>query len=134
MEALLRAFYGMALRDGLLGPVFQTAGMRLEKHLPRITSFWEVTLLGTGTYAGSPLAVHRQAAAVSGLGEAHFARWLVLWGRTVTSMFSGSTATRALADAERMAAGMLRDLRFHAAQQDGATGLHLTAREPAASA
>ena len=141
VEALLRAFYGAALRDDLLGPVFQRAGMRLETHLPRITSFWEVTLLGTGTYAGSPLAVHRQAATASGLGELHFERWLVLWARTVTSMFMGPTATRAVTDAERMAAGMLRDLHRHAANEDGTVGsgtssadLHLTAHGQAASA
>lgn len=113
MVALLGAFYGAALLDELLGPVFRTAGMRLETHLPRITAFWEMTLLGSGVYTGSPLALHQRAAAVSGLGEAHFARWLLLWEGTVRSMFAGPTATRAVTEAERTAVGMLRDLNRH---------------------
>lgn len=141
MERLLQTFYAAAARDALLGPVFETAGMRLETHLPRLPAFWELTLLGTGTYTGTPLAVHRNAADASGLGEAHFARWLVLWARTVTAMFTGPTATGAMTEAQRMAAGMLRDLHRHAGQPESAldrpdapAGLRLTAHEQAASA
>jgi hemoglobin len=112
---LLRTFYEAALVDDRLGPVFQTAEMRLETHLPRIVAFWEVTLLGTNTYSGSPLALHRQAAAASGLGQAHFTRWLALWERTVATLFTGPIATRAVTEAQRMAVGMLRDLERHPA-------------------
>jgi hemoglobin len=114
VQALLQSFYEAALTDELLGPVFRTSGMRLETHLPRIVAFWEVTLLGTNSYTGSPLALHRQAAVASGLGEEHFARWLNLWGETVASLFAGPTAERAIAEAKRMAVGMLRDLHRHA--------------------
>lgn len=123
MAALLAAFYGAVLLDELLGPVFRTAGMRLETHLPRIAAFWEVTLLGTGTYTGSPLALHRRAAAESGLGQPHFAHWLLLWERTVTSMFAGRVATRAVTEAERMAVGMLRDLHRPPVEHEGAVGV-----------
>jgi hemoglobin len=119
VEALLRAFYDAALDDGLLAPVFRAAGMRLETHLPRIAAFWEVTLLGTGLYTGSPLALHRRAAAASGLGGPHFARWLLLWERTVRSMFAGPTATCAITEARRMAVGMLRDLKRHPVGHEG---------------
>ena len=134
VQALLGTFYRAALLDDLLGPVFRTAGMRLETHLPRIGAFWEMTLLGSGTYTGSPLALHRQAAAASGLGETHFARWLLLWEGTVRSMFVGPTASRAVTEAERMAVGMLRDLRRHPAKAGEATGLRelrIAASEPA---
>jgi len=134
VQALLGTFYRAALLDDLLGPVFRTAGMRLETHLPRIAAFWEMTLLGSGTYTGSPLALHRQAATASGLGEAHFARWLLLWEGTVRSMFVGPTASRAVTEAERMAVGMLRDLRRHPAKAGEATGrreLRIAASEPA---
>ena len=137
VEALLRAFYGAALLDELLEPVFRVAGMQLEMHLPRIAAFWETTLLGTGNYIGSPLALHRRAAAASGLGQPHFDRWLQLWERTVTSMFTGPTATRAVAEAERMAVGMLRDLHRHPGEPEGAlgaTGLRVVAPAPAVSA
>jgi hemoglobin len=116
VHALLASFYEVALADELLGPVFRTAGMRLETHLPRIVAFWEVTLLGTNTYTGSPLTLHRRAAAASGLGEEHFARWLTLWERAVASLFVGPTADRAVDEAKRMAVGMLRDLHRHPAK------------------
>lgn len=134
MAALLRTFYEAALSDELLGPVFRTAGMRLETHLPRIATFWEVTLLGTGSYTGSPLALHRLAAEASGLGQAHFDRWLLLWRRTLATMFAGPTATRARTEAERMAIGMLRDLHRHPAQHDVGvpTGQPFVARDLAA--
>ena len=59
VQALLKTLYRAALLDDLIGPVFWTAGMRLETHLPRIAAFWEMTLLGSGTYTGSPMALHR---------------------------------------------------------------------------
>jgi hemoglobin len=137
VHALLVTFYEAALLDPLLGPVFATAGMRLDTHLPRIAAFWQVTLLGTGTYSGSPLALHRRAAAASGLGQAHFDRWLLLWERTVRSMFTGPTATRAVSEAQRMAVGMLRDLDRHPPTAEGAastvTGLRIVSGAPEAS-
>lgn len=49
LDAMLHAFYGCALNDELLGPVFASAGMDLAAHLPRIAFFWEVALLGPGS-------------------------------------------------------------------------------------
>ena len=133
VHVLLEAFYTAALADELLGPVFRTAGMRLETHLPRIVAFWEVTLLGTSTYTGSPLALHRRAAVASGLGEEHFARWLTLWEQAVALLFAGPTADRAVREAKRMAVGMLRDLHRHpSAAEDAvrpALGLAAPVRE-----
>ncbi len=110
IEALLWAFYGAALVDPVLGPVFTIAETDLATHLPRIASFWEVTLLGTGTYAGRPMQLHRHLAATAGLAALHFERWLVLWRHTLTTLFEGPTATRAVGDAQRMAVGMVRDI------------------------
>jgi len=110
IEALLCAFYSAALVDPVLGPVFAIAEMDLAAHLPRIASFWEVTLLGTGAYVGRPMQLHRHLAATAGLAAIHFERWLVLWQHTLTALFKGPTATRAASDAQRMAVGMLRDI------------------------
>ena len=41
LDALLHAFYGCALNDELLGPVFASAAMHLALHLPHIATFWE---------------------------------------------------------------------------------------------
>lgn len=110
LDALIRAFYGMALSDELLGPVFASAGMDLEVHLPRIASFWEVTLLGTGEYFGRPMQLHRHLADTAGLGALHFQRWLALWDQTLTAMFTGPTAERAKTEAARIADRMVHDL------------------------
>jgi len=117
LDGLLHAFYGAALHDELLGPVFATAGMDLALHLPRIASFWEVTLLGTGEYFGRPMQLHRHLADTAGLGAGHFQRWLALWAQTLTAMFAGPTAERAKTEAVRIAGHMVRDLTNSTPQQ-----------------
>lgn len=108
IDALLDAFYGEALEDALLGPVFRAADMDLATHLPRIASFWERSLLGTGEYTGRPMQVHRHLMETAGLAEQHFARWLELWRETVESRYAGPLADQAVRDAGRMADAMLR--------------------------
>lgn len=110
LDALLLSFYGSALGDELLGPVFASSGMDLAEHLPRIANFWEVTLLGTGEYFGRPMQLHRQLADTAGLGAPHFQRWLALWDQTLTEMFAGPTAERARSEAVRIAERMVQDL------------------------
>jgi hemoglobin len=110
VDALLQAFYGCALSDELLGPIFAIAGIDLAVHLPRIAAFWEVALLGIGEYVGRPMQLHRQLANTAGLGAPHFQRWLALWGQTLTAMFAGPTADRAKNEAARIADRMIRDL------------------------
>ena len=99
----------MALCDGISGPVFASAGMGLEA-LPRIASFWEVTLLGIADYFGRPM--HRHPANTAGLGARHLQRWLALWDLTLTAMFAGPTTDRAKTEAARIADRMVRDF-FH---------------------
>jgi hemoglobin len=108
LEAVLTVFYGAALEDELLGPVFEAAGMELDTHLPRIVSFWEVALLGTGDYVGRPMQLHRHLAETAGLRAEHFGRWLELWHATLDAMYVGPTTERAKSQAVRMAFGMQR--------------------------
>src|SRR5918998_258455 len=58
-ERLVRAFYGRAMRDPIIGFIFtDVAKLDLEAHVPEITSFWETVLLGTQTYRGGAFAPH----------------------------------------------------------------------------
>jgi hemoglobin len=107
IDALLTAFYGRALFDDLLGPVFLAAGLDLVTHLPRIGAFWEKTLLGTGEYAGRPMQIHRQLMRTAGVDERHFRRWLELWGGALAEGFEGPRAQQAADDAARIAEAML---------------------------
>jgi hemoglobin len=108
IDELLAQFYGRALDDELLGPVFAGAGLDLATHLPRIGGFWERSLLGTGSYAGRPMQIHRHLMREFGLTEQHFDRWLQLWHTTLAELFKGPGADQAAQYAVRMAGAMLR--------------------------
>lgn len=109
IRALLRAFYGRAFRDELLGPVFvDVARMDLEAHLPVICDFWETVLFRTGGYRRNALAPHQRLHARAGLTPAHFARWLALWCDTVDDRHAGPKAELAKVQAHRMAGAMSR--------------------------
>lgn len=110
LDLLLRRFYRGAMTDELLGPVFAAVGMDLEAHLPVIASFWERVLLRTGSYDGRVMAVHRRVHDQRPLGQAHFARWLELWERSVREHFAGPVAERAVERARHMGGVMLRDV------------------------
>jgi hemoglobin len=103
-ERLVRAFYGRALTDPLIGWIFtDVAHLDLEAHVPVITSFWETILLGARTYGGGAFAPHAALHARARLRGAHFERWLVLWRTTVDELYGGERATLAKTHAERVA-------------------------------
>ncbi len=104
VERLVRAFYGRAMVDPLIGWLFvDVAKLDLEAHVPRIASFWETILLGAQTYSGGAFAPHAVLHAKAGLRAAHFERWLVLWRETVDELFAGPRAELAKSHAERVA-------------------------------
>lgn len=111
VDRLLRAFYGRALLDPLLRPVFvDVAHMDLEEHLPRIGDFWEKVLFNTATYDGAAMQVHRRLHRAHPLTAELFDRWLALWDDTLTEHFCGQVADAARAQARRIAAAFLRNL------------------------
>jgi hemoglobin len=120
-ERLVRAFYGRALTDPLIGWIFvDVAKLDVEEHVPVITSFWETMLLGTRTYTGGAFAPHAALNAKVPLRSGHFERWLVLWGSTVDELFAGERAELAKAHAQRVARAFLQRLEALAAAPDGA--------------
>lgn len=110
IDDLLVGFYGTAVADELLGPVFAAAHLDLATHLPRIGDFWERTLLGTGSYDGQPMLVHRELHQLVPLTPALFDRWLELWVAAVDAHASGPVAEQAKATAHRVAAAFQRQL------------------------
>ena len=111
-ELLVRAFYGKAMADPIIGFIFvDVAKLDLEEHVPRITSFWETILLGARSYGGGAFAPHAQLDAKVRLREGHFAQWLHLWCDTVDELFAGERAELAKAHAERVAQAFLGRLR-----------------------
>lgn len=111
LDALLVAFYGRAMVDPVLRPVFvDEMRLDLDEHLPVIGAFWEFVLFRTGTYSGRTMDVHRRIHQRIPLTEAHFARWLELWTTALDETFGGPVAEQAKAHAARMATVFLRNL------------------------
>src|SRR3954468_24994653 len=88
-ERLVRAFYGRALEDPIIGFIFtDVAHLDLEAHVPRITSFWETILLGARSYGGGAFRPHAAVHMKVPLRKGHFERWLFLWRVTVVQVFA----------------------------------------------
>jgi hemoglobin len=110
-ERLVRAFYGRALADPIIGWIFtDVAHLDLEAHVPVIASFWETILLGAGSYAGGVFAPHAALHARVRLRDGHFDRWLALWRTTVDELFAGERAELAKVHAARVARAFQRRL------------------------
>ena len=129
-ERLVRAFYGRALEDPIIGFLFtDVAKLDLEAHVPRITSFWETILLGAQSYGGGAFRPHAALHMKAPLRRAHFEQWLNLWSSTVDELFAGERAELAKAHAARVARA------FHERVQSmapagGPGGLVITRRRP----
>lgn len=123
-ERLVRAFYGRALEDPIIGWLFtDVARLDLESHVPQITSFWETILLGVRSYDGSPFPPHLEIHEQVGLKAGHFGRWLALWTATVDELFAGQRAELAKAHAIRVAQAFHRRLQsFPSPSNPGPTG------------
>ena len=110
IDALMLRFYGRAMSDPLIGPLFtDVAQLDLEHHLPVIGDFWESTLFGSGVYSRhrrNPLLVHAELDRKARLEPQHFRRWLELFTASVDESFAGVRAEyakqRGFAIARRM--------------------------------
>lgn len=111
-ELLVRAFYGRALVDPVIGFLFSdVAKLDLEAHVPRITNFWDTILLGARSYGGGAFRPHLELNFKVPLTRGHFDRWLHLWSMTVDELFEGERAELAKAHAIRVAAAFESRLR-----------------------
>jgi hemoglobin len=122
-ERLVRAFYGRAMTDEIIGFIFtDVAKLDLEAHVPEITSFWETVLLGAKTYNRSAFDPHALLNMKVTLRAGHFERWLALWGDTVDELFAGERAVAAKAHAMRVAYAFHGRLQTMAPPQAPPTG------------
>jgi hemoglobin len=103
-ERLVRAFYGRAFEDPIIGFLFtDVAKLDLEAHVPRITSFWETILLGAQSYGGGAFRPHAALHMKAPLRRAHFDQWGNLWSRSVDGRLARGRAGMAKAHAIRVA-------------------------------
>ena len=104
----VREFYGRALADRVLGPVFDSAIDDFEPHLSTITDFWCAVMLGARRYQGNALAQHRKHP----LEPAMFDRWLELWRQTADELFAPEPAQALKDRTERIAESLKLGLFF----------------------
>jgi hemoglobin len=132
-ERLVRAFYGRALTDPVIGFIFvDVARLDLEKHVPRIASFWETILLGAQSYGGGAFRPHAELNMKVRLRAGHFERWLWLWRTTVDELYAGERAELAKAHAERVARAFAARLQMlgPASAADGWSALTISRHGP----
>jgi len=98
LRALVREFYGKALKDPLIGPVFNAHVSDWEHHFDLVQSFWSRSMLGTTRYSGTPFAPHMGM----NLKPEFFDRWVGLFRETAESLLKPAAARAAIAKVEHM--------------------------------
>ncbi|MDX3905506.1 MAG: group III truncated hemoglobin [Pigmentiphaga sp.] len=93
-------FYARVRRDERLGPIFESRVDDWDRHLATLTDFWSSMLRGTRRYTGTPMSRH---AALPGLDESLFLRWLELFEQTAREQENHAMAARAQTLARRIA-------------------------------
>lgn len=96
IEIVVAEFYKKAINDEIIGVYFtKIAALDLKSHIPKIVSFWEVMLLGTGDYRGNPMREHFPLNRKLPMEQKHFKQWLKLWTETIDTHFEGPHAAEA---------------------------------------
>lgn len=111
IDHLVEVFYARVLSDPIIGFFFtDIAKINLEKHLPVISAFWQLQLLGIPGYRGQPLATHAAIHQRAALTADHFHRWLYLFAETIDKLFAGPRADLAKVRATKIAQSLQRGL------------------------
>ena len=98
LHALVRAFYGEAITDPLIGPVFTRNVADWDHHFQIVQDFWSRALLGTTRYNGSPFTPHLSMA----LKPEFFDRWIALFRAAAEANLQPPAARAAIARVEHM--------------------------------
>ncbi len=112
IDLLVETFYKKyVLDDPVIGFFFtDIAHIELDRHLPKISAFWQLQLLGRIGYSGQTFVAHRDLHTQAQLTEDHFHRWLHLFEKTIDELFSGPRAETARQRARTIARSMQRAL------------------------
>jgi hemoglobin len=123
IDRLVRAFYGRARLDPLLGPVFEHNVHDWEGHLGRICAFWSSVALMSGRYRGQPMLAHQRLP----IDTPHFDRWLEIFAETAQAVCPAPAASWFLERAYRIAESLELGI---ATQKGEIRPKRLTEREP----
>ncbi|PKV52087.1 hemoglobin [Aquimarina sp. MAR_2010_214] len=101
---LVAVFYKKIRKEKSLGPIFNHVIKDWDKHLDRLTDFWETNLLFVPKFKGNPIEAHKQVDQTfnHSITNEHFGIWLQLWITTIDDLFDGELATLAKNRARKM--------------------------------
>lgn len=104
INTLVISFYSKVRENEEIGYFFNNTIQDWEKHLEKITDFWESNLFFTGSFRGNPAVAHVKvdAAHNNSITEYHFGIWLNLWFQTIDELFEGEMAQRLKNNARKM--------------------------------
>lgn len=96
---LVSTFYDKIKKDDFIGPIFLKAipNKEWERHLEKLTDFWETNLFFAKKYKGNPMQVHQKLDESNKyqISQKHFGKWLELWISTLDELFEGDKAIKA---------------------------------------
>lgn len=111
IDHLVEQFYEKVRADVVLAPIFAARIDDWTPHLARMKQFWSVILLGEGQFSGSPMTLH---AAIPGIDQFHFKRWLALFEATLRELEGDPGATALVGTRARLIAdSLLTGIRIH---------------------
>ena len=112
IDRLVETFYRQrVLDDPIIGFLFtDVARIDLAAHLPKISAFWQLQLLGHPGYRGQTFAAHKALHERAQLTPDHFHRWLYLFEATIDDLFAGARADTAKQRARAIARSMQQGL------------------------
>lgn len=97
IELMVREFYKSLLTNESIKPVF--AHTDFETHMPHMIGFWSFVLLDEEGYTTNVFEKHLHLP----IKEPHFDIWLKHFEETVTRLFSGENADKAITRAQTIA-------------------------------
>jgi hemoglobin len=99
-------FYDAVRLHPTLAPVFEPAVHDWPDHKATLVRFWSSIMLGSASYRGNPMAMHR----AHPIHADHFADWLALWETVVREELPVAEAERFVGHAGRIARSLMYGL------------------------
>ena len=97
IKILVNSFYERVREDDLLGDIFNTIIQdNWPKHLEKMYRFWESNIFDSDSYQGNPMLQHIKLHKRQAMSTEMFNLWLAYWQQTVTELFVGEKAEKAL--------------------------------------
>ena len=104
IRTLVEIFYGDVRSDERLSVIFNAqVGGHWEAHVDRLVVFWCTVMLATSEYRGNVYGIHMR---VAGIDSDHFVRWLKLFEKNTTMLFSPEVSEEFIKVARRIAASL----------------------------